>query len=132
MYLVVTGGRDHELPSDGMPGQVHYYIQVSDVDSSSCVVCRVVEDAAAKHAALLTNFCDCAHNKLSKYALGFFLCELLTIVITICHVGRVPVQTDARTLSLQILVTHVFLNYQYLDYGPHVYHYYRSAQRSNN
>ena len=61
--------------------------QVSDVDSSSCVVCRVVEDAAAKHAALLTNFCDCAHNKLSKYALGFFLCELLTIVITICHVG---------------------------------------------
>ena len=61
--------------------------QVSDVASSSCVVCRVVEDAAAKHAALLTNFCDCAHNKLSKYALGFFLCELLTIVITICHVG---------------------------------------------
>ena len=50
-------------------------------------MCRVVEDAAAKHAALLTNFCDCAHNKLSKYALGFFLCELLTIVITICHVG---------------------------------------------
>ena len=106
--------------------------QVSDVACSSCVVCRVVEDAATKHAALLTNFCDCAHNKLSKYALGFFLCELLTIVITICHVGRVPVQTDARTLSLQILVTHVFLNYQYLDYGPHVYHYYRSAQRSNN
>ena len=87
MYLVVTGGRDHELPSDWLPGQVHYYIQVSDVDYSSCVVCRVVEDAAAKHAALLTNFCDCAHNKLSKYALGFFLCELLTIVITICHVG---------------------------------------------
>jgi len=70
---------------------------------------RVVDHAAAKHAALLTNFCDFAHNKLSKYALGFFLCELLNIVITVCH----------------ILVTHVFLNYKYLDYGPHVYHYYR-------
>merc|ERR1719195_1360417 len=66
---------------------------------------RVVDHAAAKHGALLTNFCDFAHNKLSKYALGFFLCELLNIVIT-------------------ILVTHVFLNYKYLDYGPHVYHYY--------
>ena len=93
MYLVVTGGRYHELPSNGLPGQVQHtwytttQTQVSNVDSSSCVVCRVVEDAAAKHAALLTNFCDCAHNKLSKYALGFFLCELLTIVITICHVG---------------------------------------------
>ena len=59
----------------------------------------MVDHAAAKHAALLSNFCDFAHNKLSKYALGFFLCELLNIVITVCHVGLTWLQTDAITME---------------------------------
>merc|ERR1712079_816790 len=69
---------------------------------------RVVDNAAEKQEALMTNYCEYVHNKFNKYAIGFFFCELLNLVITIS----------------QIFVTHAFLNYQYFDYGYLVYQYY--------
>ena len=47
---------------------------------------RVVDNAAEKQEALMTNYCEYVHNKFNKYAIGFFFCELLNLVITISQV----------------------------------------------
>jgi len=70
---------------------------------------RIVEDHQEKQKALLEHYHEHVHNKFSKYALGFFFCELLNSIISVS----------------QIFVTNMFLNYQFLDYGTKVYEYYR-------
>ena len=47
---------------------------------------RVVDNAAEKQESLMTNYCEYVHNKFNKYAIGFFFCELLNLVITISQV----------------------------------------------
>jgi len=70
---------------------------------------RVVEDHSEKLVKLLDHYIEHVHNKFNKYAIYFFFCELLNIVI----------------LVSQIYATHVFLHHQFLDYGYQVYRYYR-------
>ena len=94
---------------------------------------RVVDNAAEKQEALMTNYCEYVHNKFNKYAIGFFFCELLNLVITISQVILVKKYLFVFWFSwskvteyfFQIFVTHAFLNYQYFDYGYLVYQYYR-------
>jgi len=70
---------------------------------------RIVEDHSEKLLKLLDHYVEHVHNKFDKYAVYFFCCELLNIVI----------------LVSQIYVTHIFLHHQFLDYGYQVYKYYR-------
>ena len=87
---------------------------------------RVVDNAAEKQEALMTNYCEYVHNKFNKYAIGFFFCELLNLVITISQVIFFYMNWSKVTeYFFQIFVTHAFLNYQYFDYGYLVYQYYR-------
>ena len=85
---------------------------------------RVVDNAAEKQEALMTNYCEYVHNKFNKYAIGFFFCELLNLVITISQVIFF-IWIEVTEYFFQIFVTHAFLNYQYFDYGYLVYQYYR-------
>ena len=48
-----------------------------------------------KLVKLLDLFVEHVHNKFNKYAIYFFLCELLNIAITVCMV-RVEVNTKLR------------------------------------
>ena len=91
----------------------------------------MVNNHQEKLVKLLDLFVEHVHNKFNKYAFYFFLCELLNIVITVC---MVKAQNTFLTINLinkfQILLTHVFLHYQYLDYGYSIFHYYRSVSRT--
>jgi len=70
---------------------------------------RIVEDHSKKQKALLEHYIEHVHNKFSKYAICFFFCELLNILIAVS----------------QIFVTDAFLNYEFLDYGARVFEFYR-------
>ena len=70
---------------------------------------RVVDDHQEKLVKLLHLFVEHVHNKFNKYAFYFFLCELFNIIITV----------------VTILGTHVFLHYQYFNYGINIFKYYR-------
>ena len=47
---------------------------------------RVVEDHSEKLIKLLDHFIEHVHNKFNKYAIYFFFCELLNIVILVSQV----------------------------------------------
>eukprot|EP00092_Neocalanus_flemingeri_P020605 GFUD01022326.1.p1 GENE.GFUD01022326.1~~GFUD01022326.1.p1 ORF type:complete len:425 (-),score=107.53 GFUD01022326.1:32-1306(-) len=70
---------------------------------------REVEDQDEKQKTLLDKYYEHVHNKFNKYALCFFFCEFLNILVSVS----------------QVFVTHAFLNYQFLDYGYLVFQYYR-------
>jgi len=70
---------------------------------------RVVDDHEEKLTKLLNLYVELVHNKFNKYAFYFFFCEFLNIIVTV----------------FMILATHVFLHYQYFDYGINIYKYYR-------
>jgi len=70
---------------------------------------RVVEGHQEKLVKLLDLYVEHVHNKFNKYAFYFFMCELLNVIITV----------------FMILSTHMFLHYQYFDYGYNIFKYYR-------
>ena len=73
---------------------------------------KIIEDADEKREALVQTFQDHLHNKYNSYAFGFCVCEQLNFVVVMA----------------QWFVTHKFLKYQFLDYGPAVLRYYSVPQ----
>ena len=69
---------------------------------------RTIEDSQEKQYKLLVHFEEHVHNKFNKYTFCFFFCELLNL--SIC--------------ALQIYVTDVLLNQQFMDYGYLILKYY--------
>lgn len=69
---------------------------------------RVVDEPEVKISRMLKQFQEHVHNKFNKYALGFFLCEMMNPCIAI----------------FSVYITHKFLLDQYLEYGLQLYRYY--------
>ena len=121
MYLATVRRRFDELSSQGSSRFVNYKHFIS----KHFITDRVVDDHQEKLVKLLHLFVEHVHNKFNKYAFYFFLCELLNIVITVIMV-TVRILRAHSYIYLQILFTHVFLHYQYFDYGLNIFKYYRS------
>ena len=66
---------------------------------------KIIEDSDEKMARLLETFKHNLQNKYNKYALIFFACEILNLAVVIS----------------QFFITDVFLQRQFLFYGPQVY-----------
>ena len=66
---------------------------------------RVVNDSDEKMSRMLKHFEEHIHNKFNRYAFGFFLCELMNLMLAF----------------LGIYMTHKFLNEQFITYGLQVY-----------
>ena len=81
-------------------GQMHFLV-------SGCQG-RTIENSQEKQYKLLVHFEEHVHNKFNKYTFCLFFCELLNL--SIC--------------ALQIYVTHVLLNQQFMDYGYLILKYY--------
>ena len=87
---------------------------------------RVVDDHEEKLTKLLNLYVELVHNKFNKYAFYFFFCEFLNIIVTVFMVSITILSIIYLIATLfQILATHVFLHYQYFDYGINIYKYYR-------
>merc|ERR1712106_416365 len=69
---------------------------------------KIIEDAEEKRDSLIQTFQEHLHNKYTKYAALFYFCETCNLFIVIS----------------QIFVVNRFLNYEFLAYGPKVWHYY--------
>jgi len=69
---------------------------------------KIIEDAEEKRDCLIQTFQEHLHNKYTKYAILFHICETLNLVV----------------VSSQFFVVNRFLNYQFLNYGPSVWYYY--------
>ena len=63
------------------------------------------KDMDKKKGEMLKHFQEHVHNKFSRYAFGFFLCEFCNLLFAV----------------ICIYLTHIFLNYQFYDYGILVY-----------
>ena len=86
---------------------------------------RVVDDHEEKLTKLLNLYVELVHNKFNKYAFYFFFCEFLNIIVTVFMVSITLSIIYLIVTYFQILATHVFLHYQYFDYGINIYKYYR-------
>uniref|UniRef100_A0A0K2TEQ0 Innexin n=1 Tax=Lepeophtheirus salmonis TaxID=72036 RepID=A0A0K2TEQ0_LEPSM len=73
---------------------------------------KLIEDMDQKTDALLSVFKDQLENKYNRYTFLFFFCEILNIIILIS----------------QFFITNVFLQRQFLDYGPKVFSFYQKTQ----
>jgi len=69
---------------------------------------KIIEDAEEKRDDLIQTFQEHLHNKYNKYAAMFYICETTNLLVVIS----------------QIFVVNRFLNYEFLSYGPEVWHYY--------
>jgi len=69
---------------------------------------KIIEEAEEKRESLLTVFAEHLHNKYTRYAIIFFLCELFNLVIAIVN----------------IFITNRFLHYDFIGYGANVWYYY--------
>ena len=89
----------------------------------------MVDDHEEKLTKLLNLYVELVHNKFNKYAFYFFFCEFLNIIVTVfmvCITITIIISVIYLIVTLfQILATHVFLHYQYFDYGINIYKYYR-------
>ena len=63
------------------------------------------KDMNKKKGEMLKHFQEHVHNKFNRYAFGFFLCEFCNLLFAV----------------ICIYLTHIFLNYQFYDYGILVY-----------
>ena len=89
----------------------------------------MVDDHEEKLTKLLNLYVELVHNKFNKYAFYFFFCEFLNIIVTVFMVSVTILSVIYLIVTLfQILATHVFLHYQYFDYGINIYKYYRWAR----
>jgi len=66
------------------------------------------KDMNKKKGEMLKHFQEHVHNKFNRYAFGFFLCEFCNLLFAV----------------ICIYLTHIFLNYQFYDYGILVYQYF--------
>ena len=66
---------------------------------------KIIEESEEKMARLLQTFKHHLQNKYNRYAGIFFACELLNLAIVVS----------------QFFITDVFLERQFLFYGPKVY-----------
>jgi len=69
---------------------------------------KIIEDPEEKRDGLIQTFQEHLHNKYTKYAAMFYICETSNLFVVIS----------------QIFVVNRFLNYHFLAYGPKVWHYY--------
>ena len=68
---------------------------------------KIIEESDEKMERLLRTFKDHLQNKYNRYAGIFFVCEFLNLIIVVS----------------QFFITDVFLEDQFLFYGPKVYQY---------
>jgi len=69
---------------------------------------KIIEDPEEKRENLLQTFQEHLHNKYNRYAALFYICETSNLLVVIS----------------QIFVVNRFLNYEFLSYGPEVWHYF--------
>jgi len=69
---------------------------------------KIIEEEDEKMTRLLKTFKDHLQNKYNRYVAIFFMCEVLNLMIVIS----------------QFFITNVFLENQFLFYGPKVWQYY--------
>ena len=66
---------------------------------------RIIEDGDEKRDKMLVVFRDNLQNKYNRYAAIFFACEVLNLIVVVS----------------QFFITDVFLENQFLMYGPKVF-----------
>ena len=75
-----------------------------------------------KYKLIPNYFKDHLHNKYTKYAFIFFLCELLNLVVVIIMIFFTD--RSVHVLTSRIFIPARFLNYQFFGYGYGVWWYY--------